>query len=98
MSSAKQSNGKTEWHLIPWRELEEVARVFMYGKSKYSEDDWENVENKRSVYFDAAMRHLTAWWNGEKKDESEFSHLAHAICCLLILLWDKNNKDGGSND
>lgn len=36
---------------------------------------------------DAALRHITAWIEGEDKDwESGLSHLAHAICCLTFLL------------
>lgn len=88
----KQPTGKTEWRLLPWRELEEVARVLMHGNTKYRENDWQLVDGKREKYFDAAMRHLTAWWGGESIDpESGLSHLAHAACCLLILLWNKNN-------
>jgi hypothetical protein len=79
---------KTQWRLLPWREIEEVARVLMYGNTKYKENDWQNVKNKREFYFDAAMRHITAWWNGERLDpESGLHHLAHAMCCMLIIMW-----------
>jgi hypothetical protein len=89
----KSDAGKTEWRLLPWRELEEVARAFMHGNTKYHENDWQGVEGKPAKYFDACMRHLTAWWGGEYIDpESGLHHLAHAICCLLILLWNKNNE------
>jgi hypothetical protein len=37
--------------------------------------------------FDALMRHMTAWWEGEATDpETGFSHLAHAACCVCYLL------------
>ena len=50
------------------------------------------VENPKERYYDAAMRHLYAWFNGEPKDiETGESHLAHAICCLLFLLWFESN-------
>lgn len=50
-------------------------------------DDWK-CDPDAGKYFDAAMRHLTAWISGERLDpESGRSHLAHAICCLLIMLW-----------
>lgn len=55
-------------------------------------DNWQHVENPRERYYDAAMRHLYAWFNGESKDlETGESHLAHAICCLLFLLWFESN-------
>jgi hypothetical protein len=37
--------------------------------------------------FGAALRHLWAWYRGEKADpETGLSHLAHAACCVLFLL------------
>jgi hypothetical protein len=39
------------------------------------------------VYYNAAIRHLFSWWDGEDVDmESGQPHLAHAVACLLILL------------
>jgi len=33
------------------------------------------------------MRHIVAWWLGERDDpESGFHHLAHAMCCLIFLV------------
>jgi|WetSurMetagenome_2_1015567.scaffolds.fasta_scaffold02376_10 hypothetical protein len=84
--------GNTQWRLLPWKELEEVVNVFMYGNTKYEEDDWKNVPNKKSIYFDAMMRHIVAWKTTTARDESDFSHLAHAMACILILLWSENNE------
>jgi hypothetical protein len=40
-----------------------------------------------SRLYAATMRHMTAWWEGEKADpETGFSHLSHASCCALFLL------------
>jgi hypothetical protein len=89
----KQTTGKTEWHLLPWREVEEVVQVMMHGNTKYAEESWKLVQDKEKPYFSAALRHIMAWMRGEKQDpESGRSHLAHAVCCLLILMWDDNNK------
>lgn len=87
----KPDTDKTQWSLLPFRELEEIARAFMAGNRKYSPDSWKSVSDKRKKYFDAAMRHLTAWHNGSELDESGCHPLAHAAACILILLWDKNN-------
>jgi hypothetical protein len=92
MKSKNTIMGKLQWHLLPWRELADVVRVFMHGNTKYEPDSWKSVENKKEVYFDAVMRHLSEWWEGKDPDESGLSHLAHAAACILILLWDKNNK------
>lgn len=49
--------------------------------------NWRKVENARTRYYDAAMRHIHSWWLGEQIDaESGQHHLAHAICCLVFLL------------
>ena len=88
----KNDSEKPRWDLIPWRELSDVVDVITFGLDKYSEDNWKYVEPK-SRYFAACHRHLYAWSQGEKIDrESDKNHLAHAICCLLFLLWDDNEK------
>jgi len=64
-----------------------VAGVLAYGARKYAPHNWAKVPNARQRYYDAAMRHLHAWWEGESCDpESGHPHLAHASCCCLFLL------------
>jgi hypothetical protein len=78
---------KPRFSLIPKGVLAPVINVLEFGAQKYSEGNWARVQNSRSRYFDAAQRHLDAWWQGESKDvETGESHLAHAICCLMFLL------------
>jgi hypothetical protein len=58
------------------------------------DDNWKHVRPLRKRYFGALMRHMTAWYDGEKKDpESGKSHLAHAGCCLLFLMWGDHNVE-----
>ena len=66
-----------------------------FGAAKYGQDNWQRVPEARQRYFDAAMRHLLAWWDGERLDaESGLPHLAHAGCCILFLLWaDRDAKE-----
>lgn len=86
----KHDNGKPRWDLLPWRPVTEVVKVLTFGAGKYGADNWQTVPNARNRYFAAAMRHLTAWESGERLDpESGYHHLAHAICCLLFLMWKK---------
>lgn len=93
MNGVKLDAAKPRWSLLPGGTVAEVVEVLEYGAAKYSADNWMKVDNGRTRYYDAAMRHLDSWWRGEKTDaESGKSHLAHAICCLLYLLWkDKND-------
>lgn len=83
----KDDAGKREWSLLPWDAVEHVVDVLMFGARKYEPDNWRLVPDARRRYFDAAMRHLIAWHEGECSDlETGFSHLAHAACCVLFLL------------
>lgn len=84
----KGDAAKTRWDLLPWAEVGEIADVFTFGARKYADHGYRTVEGARSRYFAALQRHLVAWWEGEACDpETGRSHLAHAGCCLLILMW-----------
>jgi hypothetical protein len=89
----KYDKGKIRWDLLPWRETEQVVKAFQHGADKYADWDWVGIKNKRSRYFSACMRHMMEWMKGNKVDnESGVSHLGHAIACLMILMWDDNDK------
>jgi hypothetical protein len=78
---------KPRWDLLPFVATAVVVDVLTYGARKYSPDNWRHVPDARRRYFAAAMRHLVAWFAGERVDpESGRPHLAHATCCLLFLL------------
>ena len=91
----KFDNSKSRWELLPYREVEEVVKVLTSGAKKYTDNNWMLVVKKGKMrYFSAALRHLVAWKLGRKVDEETKLHpLAHAIACLLFLIWiDKENK------
>jgi len=88
----KRDEGKLRWDLLPITEIEQVVKVLTFSLKKYPEGNWIEVKDSRKRYFAAACRHFFAWWRGEKLDgESHLPHLAHAICCLVFLLWFDNN-------
>lgn len=81
----KGDMGKLRWDLLPLAPIEQVLRVLALGATKYSDHNWRTGANW-SRYYNAAMRHLSAYWQGEICDpETGESHLAHALCCLLFL-------------
>ena len=86
----KLDKGKPRWSLLQWDVLGEVVKVLEHGARKYAPENWRKVPDARQRYYDAAMRHLTAWWMGEDNDDgpggSGLPHLAHALCCLSFLL------------
>lgn len=86
---------KPDWYQIPYDELEQVTKVLTVGAQKYDDFNWQKLEGLRKRYFSACMRHLVARKDGELMDpESKLPHIAHAICCLLFMLWKDNEDDG----
>lgn len=95
----KHDSRKPRWSLLPKTALHEIVQVLEFGATKYAPDNWQRVPDARTRYYDALMRHVEAWWNGEKTDpETGLHHLAHAGCCVLFLLWlDKNGPATASD-
>lgn len=83
----KSDAGKLRWSLLPVDAMREVIRVLMGGANKYAPNNWIHVPNARDRYYDALIRHATAWYEGERNDsEWGLHHLAHCACCCLFLL------------
>lgn len=82
----KDDTGKDPWALLPWDAVRGIVKVLRFGAGKYNERNWEaGMDWDRP--FSAAIRHLTAWYEGEEADsETGYSHLWHAGCCLLFLI------------
>lgn len=84
--SVKHDQDKPRWDLLPLEAVGYVVDVLTFGAKKYAPDGWRQVPEWRRRYYAAALRHLVAWWKGERVDpESGLPHLAHAGCCLLFL-------------
>ena len=84
----KDDSSKLRYSLLPVGTVNQVVQVLEFGSIKYSEGNWQKVPNAKTRYYDAALRHIDAWWQGEKVDsETGLPHLAHAICCLMFLMW-----------
>ena len=84
----KDDSSKRRYSLLPKGAVNSVVDVLEFGSKKYADNNWQKVPDAKTRYYDAAMRHLDAWLNGDLKDaETGFPHLAHAICCLMFLIW-----------
>lgn len=90
----KADEGKLQWSLMPFEQLEDVVRVLMNGAKKYSRDNWKNCDDLNR-YKDALMRHVTSYIKGEINDpEDNLSHLAHAMCnCLFLMYFDDIHQE-----
>jgi hypothetical protein len=63
------------------------AHAMMDGARKYGPYNWRAKKVVAHIYIDAALRHLTAWFEGEElAQDSKVHHLGHAIACCAILL------------
>jgi hypothetical protein len=90
---------KLRWDLMPWREAEQVVEILTFGAIKYADDNWKYVSHSRRRYFAAAMRHFIKWFMGQKYDkDSGKNHLAHALCCIMFLLYFDNENENKKDD
>ena len=93
MSNIKDSNPKDAvgsrkagLSCVPMPPLFEVGLSLQEGGLKYGRHNYRAIGVRASVYFDAAMRHLSQWWEGEDLDpDSGVSHVSKAIAGLLVL-------------
>lgn len=78
---------KDPMHFIPTTALRPLGRVMRGGAEKYGPYNWRDQGVTLSVYYDAAMRHLMALWEGEDVDpESGEPPEAHVMACMAILI------------
>lgn len=92
MEGLKFDDGKLRWDLLPLDCIEDLVKILTFGANKYGVNNWQKVEEDR--YFAALMRHLVASRLGELNDsESGLSHLSHAMCNVLFLLWIEKHKE-----
>jgi len=96
----KFDDDKLPYELIAPELLVALSAVLKHGAAKYAPRNWEKGMSWGRV-FGAMMRHMWAWWGGEKLDsESGMSHLWHAACCVMFLIAyeeryiGKDDRDG----
>lgn len=84
---------KTRMGLVPTEAIRHTAEAMANGAEKYGAYNWRDENISTSVYYDACLRHLTAWWDGEEKDkDSGASHLGHAMACIAIIVDGKHHE------
>lgn len=85
MKGTKHDQEKVKMELLSSFWLRGVAQVLTFGAAKYSADNWRRgIEIRRLT--GAAMRHLTAFNDGEDLDpETGLSHVFHFSCCAMFI-------------
>lgn len=93
MNDTKEVNPKdmaastrVRFSAVPMNVVAEAALGMTEGMSKYGRHNYRIAGARASVQYDAAMRHLNAWWEGEDIDaKSGLSHITKTITALIVL-------------
>jgi hypothetical protein len=90
----KNDAEKPRMDLLSREALVQISQVLTFGAKKYAAQNWRKGLAWSRV-LGAAMRHLTAFNDGEDKDpETGLSHLGHLGCCVMFLLeYEKTHKE-----
>lgn len=79
-------SSKPALSVIPCPVLFEVGAAMTEGAAKYRRHNYRIAGVRHSIYYDAAMRHLMAFWEGEDIDpDSGIHHISKAIAGLVVL-------------
>jgi hypothetical protein len=74
-------------HLWPTTATLTGSLALLDGALKYGRSNFREIGVRSTIYYDAAMRHLMAWLEGEDNDpDSGVPHLGHALACLAIII------------
>lgn len=87
MSDPKETNpkisvgvAKVPFSTLPTQVMAEVGLAMMEGALKYGRHNYRKAGCRASVYYDAAMRHLTSYWEGQDIDpDSGLPLVAHSL-------------------
>lgn len=76
-----------------------IGRVMAFGAEKYEVDGWKTMMSDEYARdrTGSLLRHILAYKSGEETDpETGESHLAHAACNLMFLLY--HQREGGKKN
>lgn len=74
--------------------VEGIVKILTFGAKKYADNNWQLVENAPDRYYAALMRHIVSFRKGELTDlESGESHLDHAACNLIFMIWLEKQRE-----
>jgi hypothetical protein len=71
---------------IPSGPVMEMGLAMLEGARKYGRHNYRTAGVRGSVYYDAIIRHLKAWWEGQDNDpDSDLHHLVKIMACCAVL-------------
>ena len=66
--------------------LYEMGLGMLEGARKYGRHNYRAMGVSATVYYDAALRHIMSWWEGEDIDiDSGLNHITKALTALMVL-------------
>jgi Domain of unknown function (DUF5664) len=78
---------KLPLHLWPSTATALGSVALLNGSLKYGRGNFRAEGARASIYLDAAVRHLTAWYEGEDNDSDDnVPHLGAALACIAIVV------------
>lgn len=88
----KHDADKPRFDLIDAEAMEQLAKVLTFGAKKYAAHNWrKGIAYSRLIA--AAERHINAIKRNEDNDpETGLPHAAHAMCCLMFLIWQQKHR------
>jgi len=80
-------------HVVPPNVITAMALALQEGALKYGESNWREHSIHYSAYYDAVMRHMFQWFNGEDTDvDSGLPHVVKAMATLAVLVDAMHNN------
>jgi hypothetical protein len=80
-------SSKVPLHLWPATATALGAIACLNGCLKYGRSNFRAIGVRASIYYDAACRHLNAWFEGEDLDpDDKVPHLGAALACIAIIV------------
>lgn len=77
---------KVPFSTVPCRVIAEIGLAMLEGARKYGRHNYRPAGVRATVYYDATLRHLMAWYEGEDIDpDSGLSHITKAMAGLAVL-------------
>lgn len=103
-SLTKDTNPKTlagsskyPMSVVPANVLAELSVAMLEGALKYGRHNYRAMGVTESIYYDATMRHLQAYWEGEDIDPASGQpHLIKAMASLAV--WRDAKARGMATD
>jgi len=88
-TNPKDAIGSDKIPLHLWPESASIlgSLGLLDGMLKYGRSNFRALGVRSSIYYDACLRHLIKWFEGEELDkDSGLPHLGHALACIAIIV------------